>query len=412
MLTVKGTNFGASMAAEGLQGQMGDPATTLPCGTVTWTTNNIAVCHAAHGNAKSATLAIGPAPSGESETTTNSNVPFSFDAPVVTFLALNNGPTVGGSLLTITGMNLGTTQAISNDVAISVNNNKCASSAFISSSAVTCVTPAGFGQALNVQVRINSVEGELFGLYEYDARFISPPAAVQYTTLVGENLEISIMAKGEDFDSEIALKSITPLANSKVVSQVQTFAGGEHQLTKMSEGTKDPSASFTWSPRETGQWEACFGLYNSALTEVDTRCVTIRVIQCQHMVVPGDTQESIAEKYQLEWQAIFLLNGEMKDKTDVSPGQLLNIGKVITMEPGETISSIDELYFCNGGLYHIALGNPGLIIQNAAGQTQTNPAAVTQLSSYLTSPEYVGRQICILPNSKACPPEEEVQFNY
>jgi hypothetical protein len=401
------------MAAEGLQGQMGNSATTLPCGTVTWTTNNIAVCHGAHGNAKSATLAIGPAPSGESETTTNSKVPFSFDAPVVTFLALNNGPTVGGSLLTITGMNLGTTQAISNDVAISVNNNKCASSAFISSSAVTCVTPAGFGQALNVQVRINSVEGELFGLYEYDARFISPPAGVQYTTLVGEDLEISIMAKGEDFDTEIAFKSFTALANSKPVSQVQTFAGGEHRLTKMSKGSKDPSALFTWSPRETGQWEACFDLLNSGFTDVDTRCVTIKVIQCQHMVVPGDTQESIAAKYAMTWQSIFLLNEDMKDKTDASPGQLLNIGKVITMEPGDTLQKVNCDYFCNKGSYHIALGNPGLIIQNAAGETQTNPAAVTQMSSYLTSSEYVGQKICIIP--VPMDPEEQCEcqdFNY
>lgn len=401
MLTVRGTNFGASMPAAGLKGQMGDSTTTLPCATVTWTTNNIAVCHAAHGNGKSATIAIGPELASSSATSMNSKVAFSFDAPVVTFLALNNGPTVGGALLTITGMNLGTTQAVSNDVAISVHGDKCASSAFISSSSVTCVAPPGFGQALDVQVTINSVEGVLSGLFDYDARFISPPmgskdAYTTYTISAGERLEVMLLAKGEDSNSVIALTNFTASEKEgKAASQVETLAGGGHLLTKMNQNSKDPSAVFTWSPTEPGRWNACFDLINSGEISVDQRCVTIQVIECQHLVVPGDTKQSIAEKYLLGegdrgWQTLQMLN---PDADTVEPGQLLTIGKMYTLGEGEegegeTLLEAMEQFGIppTEGKYRLGLCNPGKLqpgttLPSAEVAFMTNTQAVNLYSA-------------------------------
>ena len=118
------------------QGQMGDSLDMLPCSTVFWLNNNIVVCSSSHGKGTSASIAIGPAPSTYSGTLMGA---FSFDAPVVTFLALDNAPTVGGSLITITGMNMGTELSETNQVDISVAGNECSSSAFISNTPFSSV---------------------------------------------------------------------------------------------------------------------------------------------------------------------------------------------------------------------------------------------------------------------------------
>jgi hypothetical protein len=135
-ITVKGYNFGPSKPYMPHQGQMGDSLDMLPCSTVFWLNNNIVVCSSSHGKGTSASIAIGPTPSTYSGTLMGA---FSFDAPVVTFLALDNAPTVGGSLITITGMNMGTELSETNQVDISVAGNECSSSAFISNTPFSSV---------------------------------------------------------------------------------------------------------------------------------------------------------------------------------------------------------------------------------------------------------------------------------
>jgi hypothetical protein len=378
-------NFGAQLTggALTLQGQMGEDM--LACNTVAWTTNNIAVCSSAAGKGHSGKLAIGPA----ADAKINSFVGFSYDAPVVTFITLNNGPTIGGQVMTVLGMNFGTKLSTSNQVAISVNKIQCQTSAFISSSTVTCVTPSGLGRGLDVQIDINQIKGQFNGMYEYDARFLAPPKDVTYTINVGDVLNAQLIAKGEDFGSEIALVSFDG-------GSTPYFAGYSHSLSKVSQNTKDPSSVFTWAPSTTGKWNACFGLFNANGIQVDTTCFVIEAITCQHMVMPGETQESIARKYQISWKTIFYLNKNMKDLNDVRPGQKLNIGKQYTIQKGETLSDVVSRFGTTW--YQLALVNPRKVDTNA--DVHSASASVNAMTlpgaSYKTSSQVEGLSYCIV----------------
>jgi hypothetical protein len=286
-------------------------------------------------------------------------------------------------------MNLGTSQASSNAVEIAVSGNKCSSSAFISSSTVTCVTPAGFGKALDVQININSSPGTLYGLYNYDARIVSPPKGVEYVINVGDVVKVFLIAKGEDYSSQIALSSFTG-------SQVPYFAGFPHTLTKLSDNTKDPSGSFTWAPSVPGTWDACFQLLNADGISVDEVCTTIRAIQCQHQVVPGETMESISKKYEITWKTVFWLNPDtMSSMTDVQPGDVLNIGRMYTLAPGESLSTVVNRYGTTW--YQLALVNPRKVTPGLQGDGGSSPDALTvQPATFKSSTAYVGLQYCII----------------
>jgi hypothetical protein len=387
-ITIKGTNFGARRPYNDHQGQIGDASQMLPCSTVMWLTNNVVVCSSSPGQGSSGTIAIGPTPEVNAGTLMNA---FSFDAPVVTYLALSNAPTVGGSMMTITGMNLGTASSSTNQVDIAVAGNKCSSTSFISSSAVTCVTPAGIGTALDVQVNINSQPGMLYGLFSYDARFVSPPTGTEFVITVGEIANVFLIAKGEDFASQIALSSFTG-------ANAEHFAGYPATLTKLETNSKDPSASFTWAPAEAGSWNACFQLINSDGIAVDTTCVTIRTIFCQHQVVPGETTQMIADKYQVEWRTIFLLNPAMANLYDVQPGQILNIGKGYTLAPGQTLEYlVNEL---GTTWYQLALANPRKVTPGLAGASYDPNWSVSgvtvQPAAYKTSTSFAGLTYCVV----------------
>jgi hypothetical protein len=384
-ITVKGFNFGLRKPHEDHKGHMGDADLMLPCGTVMWTSNNVVVCMSSPGKGSSSSLAIGPSSEVYAGTLMNA---FSFDAPVVTYLALNNGPTVGGSLITITGMNMGTALSTTNQVDISVAGNKCSSNSFVSSSSVMCVAPAGMGRNLDVQITINSIPGVMKSSFEYDARFVSPDTGSEYVLTVGETLNVNLVAKGEDFSTQIALSS---LSGTPAPKDTQYFAGHPPTLTKMTQNSKDPSARFTWAPAETGVWNACFQLINSNGVAVDTTCVVIRAIMCQHLVIAGDTKESISAKYQVAWRTIFLLNpGTMQTMDDVQPGDILNIGKTVTLSKGQTLSTLVTDF--GSTWYQLALVNPRKIV----GVDATSVSGAVQSSNYKSSTQFVGLQFCVV----------------
>lgn len=322
---------------------------------------------------------------------------FSFDAPVVTFLALDNAPTVGGSLITITGMNMGTELSETNQVDISVAGNECSSSAFISASSVTCVSPAGKGSGLDVKITINSIPGVLPGKFSYDARFVSPATGSEYVITVGETLNVFLVGKGEDFSTSIVLSKFQNKDTGMAGNLDPYFSGYPATLTKLKQNSKDPSASFTWAPAEEGEWTACFQLLNSDVVEVDTTCVTIRALMCQHQVVAGDSKESIEDRYQIAWKNVFLLNKEMGTMDDVEPGDIINIGKKIVLPIGKNLEWMVENY--GASWYQLALTNPRKVVQ----VDTESVGALTSYGDYKTTKANEGKTFCIVPSVDIIP---------
>jgi hypothetical protein len=210
-ISVFGTNFGTAATAVTLAAMMGTGTTELlPSASVGWVSNNVVVAYSAHGRGIKADVSIGVTPGSYAGTLQSV---FCFDAPVVTFLVLPNSPTIGGAVLTLTGTNFGSNLVKTNTPTVTVTAadgsgaSSCTSAAFISSTAVTCLTPPGDGQQKNVQLTVGTRSGSLYGEFNYDARIVSPPDDSTYYVVVGDQLKIDIIAKAEDSSSTIAIVS-------------------------------------------------------------------------------------------------------------------------------------------------------------------------------------------------------------
>lgn len=239
---------------------------------------------------------------------------------------------------------------------------------------------------MDVQVNINSNQGVLPGLFSYDARIVSPSTGSEFVVTVGETASVFIIAKGEDFASQVALSKFTG-------GDVTYFAGYPATLRKLDEQTKDPSATFTWAPAEPGLWEACFQLINSDGVAVDTTCIKIRALTCQHQVVPGESVDDIVNKYQVEWKTIFLLNPGMKNLQDVGPGDILNIGKLYTLGEGQTLEFL--VTNLRTTWYQLALVNPRKVV----APNEPITAMTVQPASYKTSTRFSGLTYCVVTTS-------------
>jgi hypothetical protein len=209
-ISVFGANFGTA-AASTLAGVMGTGAVLLPCASVGWVSNNVVVAQSAHGVGINADVSVGLGLSPASYAGTLQGV-FNFDAPVVTGIIYATSPLRGGAVLTLIGTNFGSAQ-LTNNPTVSVTASdgsgqaSCSSAAFVSSTAVTCLTPPGSGQQKNVQLTVGTRTGTIYGEFSYDARIVSPPNLATYYVTVGEQLKIDIIAKADDTSTAVAVLS-------------------------------------------------------------------------------------------------------------------------------------------------------------------------------------------------------------
>jgi hypothetical protein len=81
-----------------------------------------------------------------------------------------------------------------------------------------------------------------------------------------------------------------------------TCSGYAPEIKQLSAGSKDLDALFTWSPSavstdgsksynrrqsKPGAYKVCFGLVTSEPRVVDSVCVYVIAIKCQHVVLPA-----------------------------------------------------------------------------------------------------------------------------
>ena len=83
----------------------------------------------------------------------------------MTFVRDANGPTTGGSTLTLSGTNFAPTGT---SPTTSIGATQCTTSSWISTTSVLCLLPAGTGRSANVTSRLASQIGALPNSFTYD----------------------------------------------------------------------------------------------------------------------------------------------------------------------------------------------------------------------------------------------------
>ena len=83
---------------------------------------------------------------------------FSYDGPAVTALAPSNGPTIGGTQVTVFGSNFG--DAAASNSAVKLGHVPCSSATWQSQSTMLCVTPPGVGGANQIEVGMNGLHSD------------------------------------------------------------------------------------------------------------------------------------------------------------------------------------------------------------------------------------------------------------
>lgn len=145
MVTIVGTNFGATN---------NNPSVTIggrPCQNVVWLSNTKLQCVSPPG------IGIGDVRVFvlDESSPENFGTIFEFDAPVVSKLVPDHGPSTGGYTMTIEGLNFGT---IDSKPQIKVGGKQCRSSAWKSNEQVTCVLPKGVGPEKQVSTLTSSCQ--------------------------------------------------------------------------------------------------------------------------------------------------------------------------------------------------------------------------------------------------------------
>jgi len=154
-VTVMGSNFGMENFS---------PTITIgrsACQTTMWATDTSLVCGLMPGSGPSQTVtAMVTSVYG----TTVSQ--YSFDAPVITTSFMVNGPFAGGVVVTIHGTNFGARDLSST---AQVGQTYCASTVYVTNTAVSCTGPAGYGKALPVRAIYGNVVGTALAAFTYNS---------------------------------------------------------------------------------------------------------------------------------------------------------------------------------------------------------------------------------------------------
>jgi len=117
------------------------------------------------------------------------NVLFRYDGPSITSLSVDHGPTVGGTVIDITGSNLG---ANGLQMFITVGGIPCISAMWISSTSAQCTSPPGVGGSHIVDMNIDGTARANSGAFRfsYDCPIIQSVEPSLFSTSGGDRIAI------------------------------------------------------------------------------------------------------------------------------------------------------------------------------------------------------------------------------
>lgn len=131
-----------------------------PCVFVTWRSSTLLECvlPSGTGRSKFVKVVVGGQSNGK-------NTLFSYDAPSVSSIYPDSGPTAGNTIVTIYGANFGTEPSTPRDITFA--GSHCGNSNWISDTEVSCITPPGTGSDVTVGIVVDEQQSEKKPLWSY-----------------------------------------------------------------------------------------------------------------------------------------------------------------------------------------------------------------------------------------------------
>lgn len=105
------------------------------------------------------------------------------------------------------------------------------------------------------------------------------------------------------------------------------------------------------------------------------RCFRIFISKCRYCVQPGESLEGVARTFSTDWLQLFSANSHIHTPQHLAGYQLLNLGALYPVRPGDTLASIQQRF--QGSI---------------AGLQRANPE-VTDIHATMPT----GTMICVLP---------------
>lgn len=224
-LTLTGINFGTNGTVT-LGG--------VSCTVSNWTQTNV-VCMTPVG--QGANLPVAIIVSGQPAT---SPATFSYLPPTITSFAPANGPTAGGTALTILGSNFGTSGTVT------LGGTTCIASSW-SHNSIICTNPAGEGIGKTLQVTVGAQTASATNKFNYDPPFITSVSPNPGPTAGGVSLTIYGSNFGLDPSVTLDSSSCTRVShnNTNIVCILPAGQGTVHSLV-VTVGTQS-SSSFNFN---------------------------------------------------------------------------------------------------------------------------------------------------------------------
>jgi hypothetical protein len=176
-ITVYGTNFAPSDET---------PSVTVGvtlCGTTSWSTVTSVVCGTTHngwGTQKLVQVSLG--------TDGSLDMALTWDAPAISYNLMANGPTSGGTSVTVTGLNFGTHELSPTSM---LGSTSCMTTGWSSATSVTCHTMAGVTASIKNVLMVAGVPGTATEFFSYDAPAVSRNHMVNAVTTHGTSVTIA-----------------------------------------------------------------------------------------------------------------------------------------------------------------------------------------------------------------------------
>jgi hypothetical protein len=180
IVTLFGTNFGAQPT--GMDIRVG----TTSCICSSWKSSSQAECRVPDGLGAATTVAA-----TVSDVVGTALFGFTYDSPVITRSNRMNGPSTGGSSLTLFGMNFG---VYDGTASIRIGGRICTTVAWFTGTKMLCRLPPGTGLAQNVDVPVSANIGTQYIAITYDSPVVTyigtpngPTVTGRVTTVNGVN---------------------------------------------------------------------------------------------------------------------------------------------------------------------------------------------------------------------------------
>ena len=183
-LTIAGSNFGTSLTGSTPSSRIGG----TPCVCSQWITTTSVICTVAPGMGSATWTALTIAAVHGSLV----SLPFSFDAPTVTYFLKFNGPSTNGGSVTVLGQNFG---AANPTPTAGIGLTRAASVAWVTATHVRAGLDAVAG-ALAPQalfITISNAAGTSMGRYSFDAPFVTSVNSASANSVTTAGASISLL---------------------------------------------------------------------------------------------------------------------------------------------------------------------------------------------------------------------------